>query len=157
MDIGKRIKEARKNAGLTQVQLAEKLNVTHSMIGQYETGKRKPKLDTLMKIASALEVPYEYFLELEVFDTPEEFNARRQEIIDSMEPDESGVTFTRLPDGTTIAVRSDQQDIVEDQIAEKRKAYIKETLDTFTPAGVMEIQHHVEIISQIPKFKKKDS
>lgn len=155
-EIKDKIREARKRAGMTQEQLANKAGMKKQEISRYERGDRTPKLENLSRIASALEVPIEYFLELQVFDTPEQFNAKRQEIIDSMEPDDAGVTFTRLPDGTTIAVRSDQQDLVEKQIAEKRKEYIKETLDTFNPAGVMEVQHHVEIISQIPKFKKED-
>lgn len=54
MDIGERIKAARKSAGLTQKQLGEKLGVSAAMIAQYETGKRTPKIDTIQKIANAV-------------------------------------------------------------------------------------------------------
>lgn len=57
MPIKSRIKEARKKRGLTQKQLAEKLGVSTAMIAQYETGKRNPKIQTLEKIASALDIP----------------------------------------------------------------------------------------------------
>lgn len=56
MTIGERIKQARKNAGLTQEDLARILGVKYQMIGQYENGKRKPKIETLYKIAHALDV-----------------------------------------------------------------------------------------------------
>lgn len=59
MTTGERIKEARRDAGLTQSQLAEKLKIPYQSIGQWERNVRKPKKDTLMKIASALECdPY---------------------------------------------------------------------------------------------------
>ena len=56
MTVGERIRILRKEAGLTQKQLGEKLGVSASMIGQYETNSRKPKLETLKKIASVLNV-----------------------------------------------------------------------------------------------------
>ena len=54
MTVGERIRAARKEAGLTQKQLGEKLGVSAAMIGQYETGARNPKIGTLIKIADAL-------------------------------------------------------------------------------------------------------
>ncbi len=60
MKTGEKIKAARKTAKLTQAELARKLSVTPGMIGQYETGKRKPKFETIEKIAAALHVdPYQ--------------------------------------------------------------------------------------------------
>lgn len=56
MSIGKNIKKIRKERGLTQVELGKKLNVTQQMIGQYENDKNSPQMDTIKKIANALEV-----------------------------------------------------------------------------------------------------
>lgn len=56
MNTGERIKQARKAAGLTQKELGDKLGITYQQIGQYENGKRKPKLETLQRIADALEI-----------------------------------------------------------------------------------------------------
>lgn len=50
---GTRIRRARESCGMTQVELAEKIGVASSMIGQWENGNREPKLCTLSKIASA--------------------------------------------------------------------------------------------------------
>ena len=60
MSFSDRLKEARKKSGFTQKQLADTLEVTPAMIAQYETGKRKPKQDTLSKMADALQLGYGY-------------------------------------------------------------------------------------------------
>ena len=49
MSFGYRLKEARKRAGMTQKELGNKLHVSASMIAQYETNKRKPRIDTIIK------------------------------------------------------------------------------------------------------------
>lgn len=56
MTTGQRIKAARMKAGLTQKELSTKLGVSESFIAQYETDKRNPKIETLEKIAHALDV-----------------------------------------------------------------------------------------------------
>ena len=54
MRIGDAIKRERKKAGLTQGELADRLDVTQSLIGQYERGVRNPKPSTIQRIADAL-------------------------------------------------------------------------------------------------------
>lgn len=53
--IAARIKKMRESAGLTQAQLAKMVGTTSQNISQYERGIRKPKIETLRKIAEALE------------------------------------------------------------------------------------------------------
>lgn len=48
-----RIRDARKKAGLTQEQLADKTGLSLSTIRAYETGKRNPKADSYIKIGAA--------------------------------------------------------------------------------------------------------
>ena len=54
MTIGQSIQQARKKAGLTQKQLAEKSGIATITLQQYERGVREPKLDTIAKIARAM-------------------------------------------------------------------------------------------------------
>lgn len=54
MTIGERIKAARKAAGLSQKDLAEKMGVTQSNISQYENDYAKPSAATLFKYAEAI-------------------------------------------------------------------------------------------------------
>lgn len=56
IQLGKRIKKIRNNAGLTQEKLAEKVHVSTTHIGLVETGYRRASLKTLQKIANALGV-----------------------------------------------------------------------------------------------------
>ena len=60
--IGEKIKDYRKEKSWTQGQLAQKTGMSKISIGNYERGDRCPTLDTLQKIADALEVPASYFL-----------------------------------------------------------------------------------------------
>jgi transcriptional regulator with XRE-family HTH domain len=57
MNYGKAIKIVRAAHGLTQRDLAERLSVGPSQLSLIEAGKRKPSLDVLDEIASALQVP----------------------------------------------------------------------------------------------------
>jgi len=57
MGVGERIKEFRKKKGLTQAELGALLGVSQQMIGQFENSLTPPKIETLQKIASALNVP----------------------------------------------------------------------------------------------------
>lgn len=57
MSIGNNIRKVRKQKNMTLQQLADILGCSQQNISQYETGKRKPKYDTLKKIIHALDVP----------------------------------------------------------------------------------------------------
>ena len=54
-DIGKNVRDLRERSGLTQEALAEKLFVTRQTVSNYETGKTRPDLDMLIRIAETLE------------------------------------------------------------------------------------------------------
>ena len=56
MEIGSIIKQKRKEAGLTQEALAQKVGCATITIRQYESGKREPNFNTLYSIAAALNV-----------------------------------------------------------------------------------------------------
>lgn len=67
MSFSENLKAARKYVGISQKDLAKKLNVTPAMIAQYESGKRNPKKDTIDKIAKALNMGYSYTKEGEPY------------------------------------------------------------------------------------------
>ena len=61
--IGIKIQEARQELGLTQQELASRLNCTQAALSNYELGKRRLYLANLERIASALGKPLSYFTE----------------------------------------------------------------------------------------------
>lgn len=62
MTIGQRIKEARKSAGLTQRELAEKAGTATGTIQQYELGKRQPRIEQFQAIADVLNVDVNWLM-----------------------------------------------------------------------------------------------
>jgi DNA-binding XRE family transcriptional regulator len=62
LSLGEKIKAARKGAGMTQQQLSEKVGLAMNSISRYESGERFPDIYVLQKIATALNVPAEYFI-----------------------------------------------------------------------------------------------
>ena len=62
MNIGERIQSARKQKGLTQKELAQKLGLATGTIQQYELNKRQPRMELLKEIASVLDVEVGYLL-----------------------------------------------------------------------------------------------
>lgn len=51
-DLGEKIRMFRTARGLTQTQLANKLNLSKSSISKYESGQKFPTLETLINIAA---------------------------------------------------------------------------------------------------------
>ncbi|WP_242685662.1 MULTISPECIES: helix-turn-helix domain-containing protein [Photorhabdus] len=59
MTLGKRITTLRKEAGLTQVQLAQKLNVSQQAVQSWEAGRRRIQISILPTVARILSVSLE--------------------------------------------------------------------------------------------------
>lgn len=55
--IGGQVKTLRKQTGLTQAELGERIGRTSEAISNVETGKSLPSLDTLIAIANAMGAP----------------------------------------------------------------------------------------------------
>ncbi len=55
--VGEKIKKLRREAGLTQEQLAVKARLDLTTVNEIEAGNRNPSLKTLRKIALALRTP----------------------------------------------------------------------------------------------------
>lgn len=71
MSIGERIKLARKNAHMTQQDLAEAVGVAKSTIAGYEIGVREPDSIRIYRIAKALGVSGDYLLDIEIEPAPD--------------------------------------------------------------------------------------
>ena len=61
MNYSKAIRVARALADMPQRELAKRISVDSSLVSMLESGKRKPTLDTLEKIAAALGIPFHLF------------------------------------------------------------------------------------------------
>ena len=57
-----RLKELRLKKGLTQKELAQKLNMQNTAISKYELNQRKPDTETLLEISKFFNVSVDYLL-----------------------------------------------------------------------------------------------
>ncbi len=64
--IGNFISKRRKNAGLTQMQLAEKLNITDRAVSKWETGKAMPDSSIMLELCEILKISVNDLLSGEV-------------------------------------------------------------------------------------------
>ncbi len=67
MNIGKIIRDLRKDKGLTQTQLAQKISTTQDTISLWELGKSYPDIINLVKLANFFGVSTDYMLGLKEF------------------------------------------------------------------------------------------
>ena len=62
MEFSERLKDLRRQAGLTQVEVAEKLGISQQAYASWERGVKKPTQENLVKIAHVLNVSVDYLV-----------------------------------------------------------------------------------------------
>lgn len=62
MEFSERLKKLRKDTGLTQVEVANKLGISQPAYASWERGIKKPTQDNLVKIAQILNVSVDYLV-----------------------------------------------------------------------------------------------
>ncbi|MGK5093748.1 helix-turn-helix transcriptional regulator [Deltaproteobacteria bacterium TL4] len=77
MQLAVKIKEIRKQKKMSQEELAEKVGINQNHLSRLETGKYKPSIDALKRLADALEVSADYLLS-DTDDKPEEIRIEDQ-------------------------------------------------------------------------------
>lgn len=137
MTLGEKLKEARKQAGLSQEQLSEKLGVSRSAVAKWETDNGIPDIDNLRVISQLLSVSIDYLLD----------NGERVDLLVMREPynlDDygNGSKFTKkdravrdkLPDAEIHA-------LVAEKKLTKSEKIIDNILTFFTdaPAGIPDL------------------
>lgn len=60
--IGNRIRQLRKDQGMTQAQLSAKLNIGDRHLRKIEAGEKGPSIDILIEIAALLGVSLDYII-----------------------------------------------------------------------------------------------
>ena len=62
VNFSERLRMLRTNAGMTQAELAQRLNVTKSVVSYYELQERTPSPDVLIRLADIFRVTTDYLL-----------------------------------------------------------------------------------------------
>lgn len=153
MTTGQRIKAARKKAGLTQKELGERMGQSFQSIAQWENDLRKPKLETLQRIAAALGtsisnlLPPDNYWEDEDgigYTEPQvvehEGPLQRAEVVErSATPEELEALLAKLQDGKHLLLSPDK--------LAKLKATPKEQVAAALEKAEQEEQGHIVHIS----------
>ena len=86
VSFGEKIKSARKAKGLTQKQLAAKINAAHNSISDWENDKNKPDPDTIELLCGVLEITPNYLLAAspDDFSPKDKLLVRRYNDLDSI-------------------------------------------------------------------------
>ena len=67
-EFGKRLFSLLQKQGITQKELADRINTTEATLSRYVSGDREPKADMLANIATALHTTSDYLLGIEKDD-----------------------------------------------------------------------------------------
>lgn len=84
---GQRLREQRKQRGLSIEQLAEKLDITSHYLGDIERGLKYPSMDTFIRIVNVLEVPADTFLRDDALPSGQAFANSLCEQMRDLSPD----------------------------------------------------------------------
>lgn len=79
--IGKFIAACRKDKGLTQMQLAEKLNISNRAVSKWETGKSIPDASIMLELCGILGITVNELLSGERITTMEDYQKKAEENI----------------------------------------------------------------------------
>lgn len=82
--IGKFISECRKKNNLTQMQLAEKLNITDRAVSKWETGKAMPDSGIMLDLCSELKITVNELLSGEMIDM-KDYDKKTEELLLKMQ------------------------------------------------------------------------
>ncbi len=139
---GEKIREARKAANLTQAQLGEKMHVSGSMVGQYETEARRPSIKTAKEIATILGIDARtLFVEFEADD------------------------LTIVPAATTklVEIERSKVEVIPADLHNSLfatltpKERIVTALESLNPGGQQEAAKRVEELTEIPRYCRQDA
>lgn len=79
-----RLKQLRTEAGLTQEDLAKKLNLSPSTISLYESNTREPNISTLIGVANYFGVSTDYLLGISELKTKSNIDNIIKAVIDTL-------------------------------------------------------------------------
>lgn len=141
-----RLKKARKQAGLTQLQLADAIGTTQQNIWKYEHEISKPGFETITKLAVALRVPLDYLVPVRVFEDSTEFEKERQRLI------QAAYENNNLEE---IAVDYHADGSASVYTTEDQKAAINKKINNLNLNGLKVAEKQIDLVLKVPEYTAK--
>lgn len=136
MTLGEKIKKARKDAGMSQEQLAEKLLVSRSAIAKWETDKGLPDVQNLKSISSVLGITVDYLLDE---DNPISMNTIREAI----NPADHSGTRNGCWQNSLVLSKFPEAATVYNLLKKKKLSKFEWIVDFITSPGVLHVIDHI--------------
>jgi len=151
MSTGQRIRVARKKAGITQADLANKLDIPFQSISQWERDIRKPKMETLQKIADALDIDVFELVQIESTPNHPGSEGAVAELVEKMAQAKQEGKEIRAYNGGLYVVTSTEDTPPPDKIR------LDIAFSQLNPTGQSEAVKRVEELTEIPRYQKEKS
>lgn len=144
MTIGENIKRIRIKRNMTQKELGEKLGgISQQQIGQWETGKVNPKIETIQKIAKALDVYLgDIYEDNGIVDLTGLSKAELDKYFPMSESEKK--------------IESEMRAYRKDAIYKYNISRIELSLNKLNDLGQQEAVKRVEELTEIPRYTKKE-
>lgn len=167
MTTGEKMKKVRVDLGITQKELALRLNVTPQLVSQYESGTKKPKTETIEKIAFALNVdPLELYGDEEIEHIVAAIKAAiintdssRKSMVDSFSQTIKNMLQARESTANQFyessRIIADAFSSTANSIMEKQETAILTAFNSLNEKGRYVAIDRVEELTEIPKYQKE--
>ena len=146
---GERIKQARKQAGMTQKELAKKLGISYVGVSQWENNLRNPKQETIQRIADAIGCDFYWLLWGEKLSTPQRISTNVMRMFCSDDP--------HVKKAAELAAYYTETDYKKKGYSftqiEERLIFIFSQLNL---AGQQKALERVEELTEIPKYQRTE-
>lgn len=134
MTTGEKIREARKDCGLTQREFSKRIGIAEPTLRKYESNKLNPKIETLLKISAAADCDLAFLL-----------------------PDELVDAYFAGATRTYDEIRRNQ---VKDEDIEELSEGLSRIFDAYeilNDYGQQEAVKRVEELTEIPRYRRTDA
>lgn len=160
LSTGERIRNIRKQKNMTQEQLGNKCGIAGANIRKYELSKQNPKIETLQKIADALEVSIAELVP-GFFDEKRSMN---NQVIHNLELLLKQLPDMKLPDeikelhrqNATNEIKKRKEELIRMDLELMPDSNLKKLFKyffTLNEIGQKKALEQVELLSKIPDYK----
>lgn len=87
LNIGDKIIQLRKQNGLSQSELAEKIEASRTIVGNYERNSNTPSIEMIIKIANVFNVSLDYLIGVGQLSSYDKEVLKRIEDIEHLDPE----------------------------------------------------------------------
>lgn len=122
MAIGEKIKQIRKEKGFTQKKLSELSGINEAQIRRYELGGANPKIETVKKIAQALDVSIEAIYGFDMEKTEKAIQEANDAVLAGKVPDKEAAMNQFIKMTYETATTFDESEYTPEEL-EKIKEY----------------------------------